>query len=237
MNNHRIVKAALIMLLLAYIGLTVYGIARPEQALNQSIANLIAVAALVVFSLTLRAQLDANRIQLDSLRREIENQNSMREVQLLSRFLEELRHDVATLTLPVELRREEEKGSQQKLFSGKEAIEKFVKGLEEEQDHTPFLNHPFFIDLYFIIGSFDTFRSRILKSTLPEFEKRHLISRFCFLYTSKLMMALTRLLAVSEKGKLNIQVKTVTVMNRSEMLHMILQAHRKMIDFIQEAQV
>ncbi|MDP2045383.1 MAG: hypothetical protein Q8L00_04130, partial [Deltaproteobacteria bacterium] len=166
MNNHRIVKAALILLLLAYIGLTIYGIPRPEQALNQSIANLIAVAALVVFFLTLRAQLDANRIQLDSLRREIENQNSMREVQLLSRFLEELRHDVATLTLPVELRREEEKGSQQKLFSGKEAIEKFVTGLEKEQDHTPFLNHPFFIDLYFIIGSFDTFQSRILKSTL-----------------------------------------------------------------------
>ncbi len=38
-------------------------------------------------------------------------------------------------------------------------MELFVKLFEADKDHTPLVYHPFFQDLYLVVGSFDTFKS------------------------------------------------------------------------------
>ena len=205
--------------------------------LSQVIGNAIALIGLILVFFTIRNQIDSNRLQLESLSADIKNQQAFREVELFSRFLEELRQDINTVTFPVEFRRDKQGPGEQKVIKGKDALEFFVKLFNDDQDHTPLVHHPFFYDLYFIVGSFDTFRNRILKANIPLFEQRHLISRICFLYTSKMMMGLTRLLASSEKGELKIRVETATSIDPAQMLRMILSAHQRMIAFVQEQNV
>jgi hypothetical protein len=59
------------------------------EVLSQTIGNAIALIGLILVFLTLRAQIDSNRIQLESLSADIKNQQVLREVELFSRFLED----------------------------------------------------------------------------------------------------------------------------------------------------
>ncbi len=80
---------------------------------SQIVANAIAIAGLILVFLTLRAQLDSNRIQIESLVGEIKkNQRALREFELFSRFLEELRQDINALILPLELYTDQDKPGQ-----------------------------------------------------------------------------------------------------------------------------
>jgi hypothetical protein len=59
------------------------------EVLSQTIGNAIALIGLILVFFTLRAQIDSNRIQLESLSADIKNQQVLREVELFSRFLED----------------------------------------------------------------------------------------------------------------------------------------------------
>ena len=189
----------------------------------QALSNLIAATGLLVLLLSIRGQAD--------------DQRAHREMEMLARFLDEIRGDVRALRLNVAFREGDGSPSESRMLSGSEAIEAYARGFETETDHTQLLHNRFFQDLYFLVGSFDTFRTLVSNTRLPVFERRHLMSRFSFLYTSEVLVGMERISAVSMRGELRLTVQTASQPDIAGLLTAMLSAHERMLAFIQDHRI
>jgi len=151
----------------------------------------------------------------------------------------ELREDLDRLTLPIELRDSLERPSGLRgttperppslhVLHGRESLEAFARALEGPDVQEQLLRSPFFRDLYFVMGTFDTLRARIEKADVGDTERHHLISRLSFLYTSRSMLPLQVIAELSDAGGLQISAEAPQV----QMLQMILRAHHRMKQFV-----
>jgi hypothetical protein len=190
------------------------------------VGTVAAVLSTVVVYGAFREQIVANR--------ELADQNQrLREAELLDKAFDRLREDVEAIRYGTE--RDHGGKKVGVLFEGRAAIETFAEDFCDAPEHAPALNSPFFDDLYFLVGTFDTLRRRIVAAPLPDADRFHLVRSLCFLYTNKFMIGMTQIMALADHGGLNLTVKD-TGMNRYTHFQAILSAHRKMMEFITSSQ-
>ncbi len=190
------------------------------------VGTVAAVLSTVVVYGAFREQIVANR--------ELGDQNQrLREAELLDKAFDRLRVDVEAIRYGTQ--REQGDKVIGVLFEGRAAIETFSEDFCDAEDHSAILESPFFDDLYFLVGTFDTLRKRIVGAPLPDADRFHLVRSLCFLYTSKFMIGMTHILILADQGRLHLTVKD-TGMNRYAHFQAILSAHRKMMEFIHKQQ-
>lgn len=208
-----------------------YSLGFPEAGqIGDSVAGVVGTAAAVLSTVVVYA---AFREQILANRAMAEENHRLREAELLDKSFDRLRTDVEWLRYGTE--REHDGKKLGVLFEGRAAIETFSEDFCQATEHAPALDSPFFEDLYFIVGTFDTLRNRIVHAPLPDSDRFHLIRSLCFLYSNKFMKGLTFMMVLADKGGLNLTVKD-TGMNRYAHFQAVLEAHRRMIAFINENQ-
>jgi len=166
-----------------------------------------------------------------SLFAEFRERRRARTAELLRRSLADLRRDLDILALPIEIGEPRDPEGRNQLLSGRDAIEAFARAVEEAEHHDYLVGSPFFHDLHLVVQGFDTLRTRIEKADLSNPERRHLISRLSFLYSSRLIVAVAAIGGLSAAAKLRISVK-YGEKTPAQLLAMMLQVHQEMERFI-----